>query len=148
MNNLVTATNLEWADNNVGIYLYESVGISSSYVVDADDRPVYTMTDGETALQGANLRGALLAETDFGGADLREATVNLKTANLPSDTQTILRDHAVWVEASGAEGRRAVLSGHDLSSADLSDALLGGRISATASSPGPICRAPLLHWRT
>ena len=45
--NLVTAPDLEWADDNVGVYLYDAFGISSSYVVDENDRASYRMVGGE-----------------------------------------------------------------------------------------------------
>ncbi len=45
--NLVTNRNLEWADNNVGMYMHDKFGIDSSFVLDADDRPVYAMIDGK-----------------------------------------------------------------------------------------------------
>ena len=47
VDNLVTAPDPDWADTNVGMYLYEQHGTSSSYVFDADNRLVYGMKDGE-----------------------------------------------------------------------------------------------------
>ena len=47
VDNLVTAPDLAWADSNVGIYLYEQHGTSSSHVFGADNRLVYGMKDGE-----------------------------------------------------------------------------------------------------
>ena len=45
--NLVTKPNLEWADHNVGIYMHDKFGIATSFVLDADDRPVYAMIGGK-----------------------------------------------------------------------------------------------------
>ena len=47
--NLVTAPDPDWADENVGIYLFDTFGISSSYVVDENDRTSYSMIGGERA---------------------------------------------------------------------------------------------------
>ena len=47
VDNLVAAPDPDWADSNVGMYLYEQHGTSSSYVFDADNRLVYGMKDGE-----------------------------------------------------------------------------------------------------
>ncbi len=44
--NLVDRFDAEWADSNVGPYMYNRFNVSSSYVLDADDQLVYSMTDG------------------------------------------------------------------------------------------------------
>jgi len=45
--NLVANRNLAWADNNIGIYMHDKFGINSSFVLDAENRPVYAMIDGK-----------------------------------------------------------------------------------------------------
>ena len=45
--NLVTTPNPEWADHNVGIYMHDKFGIATSFVLDADNRPVYAMIGGK-----------------------------------------------------------------------------------------------------
>ena len=45
--NLVTEFDPDWADDNVGAYLFESAGVSSSYVLDGSNRPVYSAVAGE-----------------------------------------------------------------------------------------------------
>ena len=45
--NLVTTPDLDWADANIGTYMYENFGMSSSFVIDAQNHPVYGMIDGE-----------------------------------------------------------------------------------------------------
>ena len=47
VDNLVTTPDLAWAEFNVGTYLYDQYGISSSHVFDADNRLVFGMKDGE-----------------------------------------------------------------------------------------------------
>ena len=46
VNNLVTRVDLDWADKNIGIYMHKTFGISSSFVLDAGNRPVYAMIGG------------------------------------------------------------------------------------------------------
>lgn len=47
VNNLVTRVDLDWADKNIGVYMHKTFGITSSFVLDADNRPIYAMVDGE-----------------------------------------------------------------------------------------------------
>ena len=47
VNNLVTRVDLDWADKNIGIYMHKTFGISSSFVLDAGNRPVYAMIEGK-----------------------------------------------------------------------------------------------------
>jgi len=44
--NVVLKKNLIWADKNIGIYLFNKFGFSSSHVIDADNRLVYGMIGG------------------------------------------------------------------------------------------------------
>ncbi len=55
---LVTELDPEWADNNVGIYAYDSLGMASSFVLDANDQTVYAMIDGERREDNALTRFA------------------------------------------------------------------------------------------
>jgi len=45
--NIVLKNDLDWADKNLGIYLFDTFGFSSSHVIDADNRLVYGMIEGE-----------------------------------------------------------------------------------------------------
>ena len=54
--NLVANRNLDWADNNIGIYMYDKFGIDSSFVLDADNRPVYAMMAGKRRDENPLLR--------------------------------------------------------------------------------------------
>ncbi|HJO74567.1 MAG TPA: ATP-binding protein [Rhodospirillales bacterium] len=47
VDNLVTTLDLDWADNNVGIYMHETFGITSSFVLDGANRPLYGMIEGK-----------------------------------------------------------------------------------------------------
>lgn len=47
VNNLVTRVDLEWADKNIGIYMFEAFGITTSFVLDAGNTPVYGMMYGK-----------------------------------------------------------------------------------------------------
>ncbi|MEH6405507.1 MAG: ATP-binding protein [Sneathiella sp.] len=44
--NIVKKPNLDWADLNIGLYLNEAEGITSSYALDANDAPIYAQIDG------------------------------------------------------------------------------------------------------
>jgi uncharacterized protein YjbI with pentapeptide repeats len=66
-----------------------------------------------------------------------------------SSLQKMLQDHKVWLETSGAEGKRAKLSGSDLSGANLACAnltranLLGANLSSANLSGADLSRANL-----
>lgn len=47
VNNLVGETNAGWADNNIGIYMFETFGIAASFVIDTDNSTRYAMIDGQ-----------------------------------------------------------------------------------------------------
>ena len=47
VNNLLKEFDPDWVDGNIGTYMYENFGMSMSFVIDAEDRPVYGMIDGE-----------------------------------------------------------------------------------------------------
>lgn len=47
VDNLVTALDPVWADKNVGIYMHDRFAITTSFVVNADNRPVYGMVEGK-----------------------------------------------------------------------------------------------------
>ncbi|MBO6634580.1 MAG: hypothetical protein JJ937_08505, partial [Parvibaculum sp.] len=42
-----------WADNNVGEYAAENLGMSRTLVLDPDNTPLYSMIDGETSIDPA-----------------------------------------------------------------------------------------------
>lgn len=44
--NLAAPVDSSWADANVGLYAYSTLKVSRTLVLDANDRPVYAMTDG------------------------------------------------------------------------------------------------------
>ncbi|MBM3566237.1 MAG: response regulator [Alphaproteobacteria bacterium] len=44
--NLVSRFDPMWADKNVGLYMHDKFGISTSFVLDRDDRTVYAMVNG------------------------------------------------------------------------------------------------------
>ena len=44
--NLTTKFDADWADDNVGIWAFENLGITASLVLDANNRPVYAMQEG------------------------------------------------------------------------------------------------------
>jgi signal transduction histidine kinase len=50
VNNLVTRADLDWADKNIGIYMHKTFGIASSFVLDADNRSVYSVVGGKRSL--------------------------------------------------------------------------------------------------
>ncbi len=64
---LVLGLDPEWADGNVGAYIYETFGFEYSFVIDGDDRTIYGQIDGARsaadafAVLGAAL-GRLIAE--------------------------------------------------------------------------------------
>ena len=45
--NVVKSLDRDWANNNIGQYLYDSFGIDQSYAVDADDHTVIAYREGE-----------------------------------------------------------------------------------------------------
>ncbi len=47
VDNLVNRLDPDWADSNVGSYVYDALGISSSYVLDPSNRLVYSSLYGE-----------------------------------------------------------------------------------------------------
>jgi len=47
VDNLVTKLNPDWADNNVGAYMHDKFGISSSFVLDDKNRPIYASINGK-----------------------------------------------------------------------------------------------------
>lgn len=47
VDNLVTTLDLEWADGNIGTYANETLGISSTYVLGANNEQIYSSLDGE-----------------------------------------------------------------------------------------------------
>ena len=49
--NLVTNLSLAWADNNIGIYMFDRFGISASYVLDGNNIPIYGMENGNQTNQ-------------------------------------------------------------------------------------------------
>ncbi|MDP7429584.1 MAG: pentapeptide repeat-containing protein [Alphaproteobacteria bacterium] len=79
-----------------------------------------------TRLDGANLSGAILAETDLDKADLTGATVCRGATDLSLGMQKMLAGHALWVESNGSSGERVSLSGEDLHGVDLAGAALSG----------------------
>jgi len=46
VDNVVINQNLEWVDLNIGLYLFEAEGITSSYVIDANNDLIYAQIDG------------------------------------------------------------------------------------------------------
>jgi len=44
---LAATVDLDWADKNIGIYMNKTFGITSSFVLDADNRPLYAMIEGK-----------------------------------------------------------------------------------------------------
>ena len=52
-------------------------------------------------MQGANLRGAILAEVELASLDLQGAEISRNTSSLPFYIQVMLRDHALWQEHRG-----------------------------------------------
>jgi hypothetical protein len=62
---------------------------------------------GHAKLAGANLQGAILAEVDLATVDLSGSKVSLGASHLPLNAQKMLRDHALWMDSGGAEGKRA-----------------------------------------
>jgi signal transduction histidine kinase len=50
VNKLVTTVDLDWADKNIGIYMHKTFGISSSFVLDGNNHPVYAMVQGKRHL--------------------------------------------------------------------------------------------------
>ncbi len=50
--------NVEWADVQLGMYLSETYGHAEVYVLDAQDRPIWSWVDGESAGPGAYGRRA------------------------------------------------------------------------------------------
>ena len=47
VDNLVTKPDSDWADSNVGIYLYENADVSASYVLTPENQLTYGFRDGE-----------------------------------------------------------------------------------------------------
>jgi diguanylate cyclase (GGDEF)-like protein len=47
------ALDLDWMDNNLGIWLHTYFGVDASYVLDSRNRPVYAMVDGARARPAA-----------------------------------------------------------------------------------------------
>jgi sensor domain CHASE-containing protein len=47
VDNLVINFNPDWADENIGSFLFENSGVSSSYVLDGDNLSVYGSNEGE-----------------------------------------------------------------------------------------------------
>ncbi len=45
--NLVSRFDPEWADKNIGLYMHDKFGMSTSFVLDRDNRPVYAMMYGK-----------------------------------------------------------------------------------------------------
>lgn len=54
LDNLITHPNSDWADSNVGVYAFEELGMSRTLVLGPDDKPLYSMKEGETS-SGASL---------------------------------------------------------------------------------------------
>ena len=46
VDNLVGSTNLDWADNNIGIYMFEEFDIAASFVLNTENYTTYAMIDG------------------------------------------------------------------------------------------------------
>jgi len=51
--NLVLKFDEEWADDYIGTWAHEGLGVSATLVVDGKDRPFYAMIDGELVTEGA-----------------------------------------------------------------------------------------------
>lgn len=49
LENLVIHPDPAWADSNVGTYAWEELGMSRTLVLGRDDKPLYSMKDGETS---------------------------------------------------------------------------------------------------
>ena len=47
VNRLLTTVDLDWADNNVGIYMHKTFGITSSFVLNGQNQTVYGMMAGK-----------------------------------------------------------------------------------------------------
>jgi signal transduction histidine kinase len=45
--NLVSNPDVDWADENVGSYLNDNAQMTSTYIIDGDNKPVFSFTDGE-----------------------------------------------------------------------------------------------------
>ncbi|MEH6545811.1 MAG: CHASE4 domain-containing protein, partial [Sneathiella sp.] len=45
--NLVRNPDAGWADENVGSYLYDNAQMTSTFVIDGDNKPVFSFTEGE-----------------------------------------------------------------------------------------------------
>ena len=102
-----------------------------------------------TRLSGANLRGALLTDVDLAPAVLTGAKISLGALKLPFEIQEVMREHALWVDSFGVQGRRAMLSGTALPGADLTNIYLSGAdlrrtdLSGATNSCSPISAAPI-----
>lgn len=84
-----------------------------------------------------------------------------KGAGLPPDIEAMLAEHSVWIATAGAEGRRAVFSGHrldgcnfsgcDLRGAELQEVSVEGADFSNAqlmfaSFQGHGCASPCSTW--
>ena len=78
------------------------------------------------SMTGANLSGAILADVDLTTVNLRDADYSAGASRMPIEIQTKLRDHALWSESGGAEGKRAVLGLDELAGTDLEGIFLSG----------------------
>jgi methyl-accepting chemotaxis protein len=45
--NLVMSINLEWADQGIGFYAFENYGYETSFVIDGENRTIYSSTNAE-----------------------------------------------------------------------------------------------------
>lgn len=69
--NLVEQTDLEWADKNLGVYLYETSKIPNSYVLNGENQVVYSAIKGERVtvnplVQFPNHLAPLISQARYG----------------------------------------------------------------------------------
>ena len=68
----------------------------------------------------------ILIDVNLDQADLTDADVCVGGAELAEDLQRALREHVLWAELNGQEGRRASLQGVNLAGANLAGIFLSG----------------------
>ena len=89
---------------------------------------------------GANLHGAILSNVELTAADVTDAKLCFGVAKLPIETQRKIREHALWTDSFGLEGRRAELSGMAMPRCDLTDVYLSGAVLRDCDLSGATLR--------
>lgn len=77
-------------------------------------------------LKGARLTGTKLSEARMTNVDLSETIMARNKESLPLDIQEILQLHQAWIDSNGAKGKRAELTGADLSEVNLAGSNFNG----------------------